>query len=330
MRTWRHQATAGDRGERLDRVIERLVPELTRSRIKRLIDEGRILVDGVARKAGHPLREGETIDVEIPPPPVATLEPETIPVAVVYEDDHILVVDKPAGLSVHPGAGRDRGTLVNALMGRGTTLSGVGAPLRPGIVHRLDKDTSGLLVVAKTDLAHRILSRDLAARRVERRYWTLVWGRPDPEHGTVDAPVGRSRKDRRRMRVQNRGGRTAVTRYRSLWTDGRVTALWIALETGRTHQIRVHLRYRGTPVFGDPIYGGRSRRGAEVAGEDRRRVREALAALERQALHAAALRFDHPLTGSRLTFHSPLPEDIRGAARRLGVPDGIVDFREEE
>jgi 23S rRNA pseudouridine1911/1915/1917 synthase len=321
---WRHRVTTAEAGERLDRLLAlrlaEALPDLTRSRIKRLVEAGRVTVDGTPVKAGHPVRAGERVEVEVPPPPAAVPEPEEIPLDVVFEDDAVVVVDKPAGMVVHPGAGRSRGTLVNALLGRGTSLSAVGAPFRPGIVHRLDKGTSGLLVVAKTDAAHRRLAAALAAREVKRRYWAMVWGAPTPETGRITGSLARSRADRRRMRVVGSGGREAVTRYRVRWSGNGVSVLVLALETGRTHQIRAHLKHRGYPVFGDPEYGGRSARGFAPPAPERSRIRAALGALDRQALHAALLAFRHPVTGAPMEFTSPLAEDIGRAAALLGVP----------
>jgi 23S rRNA pseudouridine1911/1915/1917 synthase len=321
---WRHRATTADAGERLDRFLEARLGGLSRSQIKRLADQGLLLVNGAPVKAGHPLKAGETIEVTVPPPIEPTPVPEAIPLVVVYEDDALLVVDKPAGMSVHPGAGRSRGTLVNALLGRGTPLSGLGAPIRPGIVHRLDQGTSGLLVVAKTDLAHEKLSKALARREVGRRYWALVWGRPEPERGRISAALGRSRADRRRMRVVDRGGREAATRYGVLWSDAVVSALALALETGRTHQIRVHLRHIGHPVFGDPDYGGRAGRGRAIPGDAGARVRAALGVLSRQALHAATLSFRHPVTGALLGFESEPAADLKESAALLGLPPAAL------
>ena len=327
---WRHRVSTAEAGGRLDRFLETRLDGLSRSQIKKLADQGLLLVDGTPVKAGHPLKAGETIEVSVPPPPEPTPVPEAIPLVVVYEDDAVLVVDKPAGMSVHPGAGRPRGTLVNALLGRGTPLSGLGAPIRPGIVHRLDRGTSGLLVVAKTDCAHERLSKALARREVGRRYWAIVWGRPDPERGRISAALGRSRADRRRMRVVARGGREAATRYQALWSDGTVSALALALETGRTHQIRVHLKHLGHPVFGDPDYGGRAGRHGAVPADALERVRAALAVLQRQALHAATLSFCHPVTGARLAFASEPPEDLKEAAARLGLPPSALSVNAME
>lgn len=311
--------TVGEAGGRLDRFLERTLPDLTRSKIKRLADSGLVWVSGAPAKAGHLLRPGDEVLIRIPPPPAVRPEPEEIPVLVAYEDDAILVVDKPAGLTVHPGAGRPGGTLVNALLGRGTRLSAIGAPYRPGIVHRLDRGTSGLLVVAKTDLAHRRLAAALAERRVSRTYVTIAWGMIDPQEGTIAGSLARSRADRRKMRVVRGGGRQALTRYRVLWTGDGLSVLVLRLETGRTHQIRVHLKHLGHPVFGDPEYGGRGL--GSVTAQTRDRARLALLGLDRQALHAARLAFEHPETGQPVEFYSAPPEDILDSARLLGIPE---------
>jgi 23S rRNA pseudouridine1911/1915/1917 synthase len=229
---------------------------------------------------------------------------------------------------VHPGAGNATGTLVSALLGRGIALSPLGAPARPGIVHRLDKGTSGLLVVAKTAPAHLQLARALASREIARRYWALVWGAPAEDRGRIDRPLARSRSDRRRMRVVAEGGRSAATRWDVLWRGGGVSALALTLETGRTHQIRAHLTHRGNPVFGDPEYGGRGTAG--LAEPDRVQARRALALLPRQALHAGRLELSHPATGRRMSFTSPLPEDIEGAADVMAVPPEARVLPEKE
>lgn len=320
LRRWRRRATTAEVGERLDRFVHRGLDDLTRSQVKKLVDRGLVTVDGAPAKAGHPLRDGELVEAAVPPPPEVVPQPETIPISVVYEDDEVAVVDKPAGMVVHPGAGRTSGTLVSALLGRGMTLSSLGAPLRPGIVHRLDKGTTGLLMVAKTDAAHHELSRALAAREVQRRYWALVWGAPQPETGRITGALARSRADRRKMRVVERGGREAATRYAVRWSGHGLSVVALALETGRTHQIRAHFKHRNCPVFGDPEYGGRLRRALTRPTAERDRAKAALGRLDRQALHAATLAFCHPGSGKTLVFESLLPEDIQDTVRILGVP----------
>ena len=330
MATWRHRVTEAEAGLRLDRLVERAHPAWTRSQVKKLADAGRVRVNGSPAKAGRAAWAGEEIEIQVPPPPEVIPRPETIPLTVVYEDEDVLVVDKPAGMVVHPGAGRSHGTLVSALLGRGTRLSTMGAPLRPGIVHRLDKDTSGLLVVAKTDAAHLALSRALAAHEVERRYWALVWGVPQPAEGRIAAPLGRSRTDRRRMRVVRSGGKEAATRYVVRWSGNGVSVVVLALETGRTHQIRAHFKHRGHPVFGDPDYGGRLRRVGQLRAPERERARRALAVLSRQALHAGVLAFRHPADGRKMVFESALAEDILQAAAVLDVPPRVARLPAKE
>ena len=280
------------------------VPEQSRAKIQALIDDGRVRVDGASAKASHRLRGGERIEIEIPPPPPQTLEPESIALAIVHEDDHVLVLDKPAGMVVHPGAGHPRGTLAAAVLAHAPAIAGVGGPRRPGIVHRLDKDTSGLLVLAKSPLAYESLTTQLAARTVRRVYLAVVHGRVGPPEGVVDKPIGRDPRDRTRMAVRPAGqGRRAVTRWRVLERFPQFTLVEARLETGRTHQIRVHLASLGHPVAGDIVYGGR-RRVLPVA-------------LDGLALHAATLGFVHPLGQERVEFSSPLPSRIERLLSQL-------------
>jgi 23S rRNA pseudouridine1911/1915/1917 synthase len=283
-------------GARLDRWLAERVPELSRARLQALIGDGRVRVDGRARKASHRVGAGETVEVEIPPPAAETLVPEPIALTIVFEDDAVMVVDKPVGMVVHPGAGHATGTLAAAVLAHAPGTAGVGGPRRPGVVHRLDKDTSGLLVIAKTSAAYDALSAQLAARTVTRRYRAIVHGRMSPAAGVVDKPLGRHPHDRVRMAVLPRGrGKPAVTRFTVLERFGHFSDLEVKLETGRTHQIRVHMASLGHPVAGDRVYGGRT-------------GREPLpVAFEGLALHAAALAFVHPVTQSRLEFTSPLP-----------------------
>ncbi len=285
-------------GARLDRWLTAEFPELSRARVQALIEAGHVRVDGNLRKPAHRLQGGETVEVEIPPPAPEELVPEPSPLRILYEDEHVLVLDKPAGLVVHPGAGHARGTLAAALLAHAPGIAGVGGPRRPGIVHRLDKDTSGLLVVAKSKAAYDSLVEQLARRSVSRRYWALVHGRVRPDSGVIDKPIGRHPHDRVKMAVRPVGrGKRAVTRYRVLERLAHFTLLEVSLETGRTHQIRVHLADLGHPVAGDEVYGGKRRAPLPVACEG-------------YALHAAGLAFVHPITGRRMEFTAPLPSRL--------------------
>ena len=297
-----HDLTADRGGERLDVFVARRLPELTRSRVWRLIDEGLVAVEGrPPAKAGIALDAGQRVRVTLPPPEPAVPEPEPIPLRIVYEDDDLLVVDKPAGLAVHPSRGHASHTLVNAVLAHCPELSGIGGVGRPGIVHRLDKDTSGLIIVAKNDAAHLSLARQLKERRVEKTYIALVEGRLKQLEGVIDAPIGRHPARRKKMAVVE-GGREARTRYRVLREiDGR-TLVEVRPETGRTHQIRVHFAAIGHPVVGDPVYG---------------RGRALVPSLRRQFLHAQRLAFRHPRTGERLELEAPLAEDLAQALAEL-------------
>ncbi len=323
---------ATETGERLDRVLAAHVADLSRSRLKALILAGEVTIGGrTIRDPGHRVNAGEAIAVIIPQAQPATPKAEPIPLAIVYEDDEIIVIDKPKGLVVHPAAGNWTGTLVNALIAHcGDSLSGIGGVRRPGIVHRLDKDTTGLMVVAKTDRAHRALAAQFADHGREgplsRGYLAFVWGVPDRPRGTIDAPIGRHLHARDKMAVRA-GGREAVThwevreRYRGV--DGEVVASLLAcrLETGRTHQIRVHLAHIGHPLLGDSTYGpGFLTKAARLP----KFAAGALAALGRQALHAYILRIEHPTTRESLEFHSELPADLARLRDSLGqqVPMG--------
>jgi 23S rRNA pseudouridine1911/1915/1917 synthase len=291
-------------GERLDRWLAARVPSLSRARLQSLIDAGLVLVEGRPRKAAHRLAGGERVEVSVPPPPPETLVPEHVALAIVHEDEHVLVVDKPAGMVVHPGAGHAGGTLAAAVLAHAPQVAGVGGPRRPGIVHRLDRQTSGLLVLAKTASAYEALTRQLAARTVTRRYLAVVHGRLAPDAGTIDRPIGRHPTDRTRMAVRLPGqGRRAVTLWRVLQRFPRFTLVEARLQTGRTHQIRVHLASLGHPVVGDEVYG--SRRASPVP-------------LDGHALHATELAFDHPDTGVRMNFVSPLPARMERLLSHLG------------
>lgn len=281
-------------GARLDRWLAERIPELSRAKLRALIEADLVRVNGRSRKAAHRVTPGERVEVDVTPPVAQTLEPEPIALTIVHEDEHVLVVDKPAGMVVHPGAGHALGTLAAAVLAHAPGTATVGGPRRPGVVHRLDKDTSGLLVFAKTSAAYDSLTEQLAARTVTRQYVAIVHGTVKAS-GVVDAPIIRHPRDRTRMTVAPRGkGRRAVTRYRVVERLPGFTRLELTLETGRTHQIRVHMASIGHPVAGDRIYGGRSAHPVPVP-------------LDGYALHACRLAFVHPATRSRQEFVSPLP-----------------------
>jgi 23S rRNA pseudouridine1911/1915/1917 synthase len=314
----RSLAGAEDAGVRLDRFLVSRMKEFSRSRLKQLLLGGNVRVNG--KTIGDPayrVNSGEAVELHVPPAAPARPRGEKIPLDVVFEDDALIVIDKPAGLVVHPAAGNAEGTLVNALIAHcGDTLSGIGGEKRPGIVHRLDKDTSGLMVAAKTDRAHRALAKQFADHgrtgALERGYLALVWGVPAPPRGAIDSPIGRDPRSRQRMAVRA-GGRRAVTRYELRQTfpgaDGKplLSLIECRLETGRTHQIRVHLARAGHPLLGDPLYGTGFR---TKQSQLRPQARDALAGLRRQALHAFLLGFTHPETGKPMRFESPLPADL--------------------
>ncbi len=286
-------------GRRLDRALAERLPSLSRARLQRMIEAGAVEVSGQRVKPSHRLRAGERVSGRVPEPVAAERAlPEAIPLAVAFEDADVIVVDKPPGLVVHPAAGHASGTLVNALLHHcGKSLSGIGGVLRPGIVHRLDKGTSGLIVAAKNDLAHRSLSAQFKRRSIDREYLALVRGKVSADSGSIDAPIGRHPSDRKRFSTRARRGRHAVTHWQVERRLGELTLLRVRLETGRTHQIRVHLASAGLPIAGDPVYGG-GRAATRALG------------LARQALHATRLGFEHPRSGEHLCFDSPLPEDL--------------------
>jgi 23S rRNA pseudouridine1911/1915/1917 synthase len=306
-------ATSRDSGERLDRYVTRQLPEYSRAYLQHLIDQAQILVGGRAAKPGYRLRSGDHIAVVLPPPQPAGVLPEVLPLDILYEDAHLLIINKAAGMVVHPGPGNASGTLVNALLAHCSTLSGIGGVARPGIVHRLDKDTSGAMVVAKDDGTHRGLAYQFAERQVRKLYWAIVRGAIGADRGVVDAAVGRHPVHRQKMSTHTRSGRTAVTEFRVVERFEGYTLVELCPRTGRTHQIRVHMAALGHPLLGDPIYGRSRQELAHVTW------------FRRQALHAWGLGFEHPRTGDWLERWAPLPSDmervltvLRGARHTAG------------
>ncbi len=301
---------------RVDRFLADAIGTLSRSRVKALIEAGHVARDGVTlAEPAEPVRAGARYTLALPALTPATPQPQAIPFPILFEDADLIVLDKPAGLVVHPAPGNQEGTLVNALLAHcGDSLPGIGGERRPGIVHRLDKDTSGVMVVAKTELALIRLSAAFAARDLDRAYLALCWGLPSPAGGEIEGAIGRDPRDRKRMALLTRGGKAALTRYRTLraWTGAAL--LECRLATGRTHQIRVHLAARGHPLVGDPVYLRRVPAQARLLDPA---VRAALLDFPRQALHAASLGFDHPRSGARLAFEAPLPADFQSLIATL-------------
>lgn len=287
-----------DQTGRIDKVLTSLEPEITRSQLKNLINDGHVTVNGQAVKPKYKVQAGDKISLVKPEPQSLELTPENIPLDIVYEDDDVIVVNKPQGMVVHPAPGHPNHTLVNALLYH-SPLSTINGTFRPGIVHRIDKDTSGLLMVAKNDLAHQSLAEQLRNKTNKREYLALVYGQIKEDEGTIDAPLGRNPQDRKKQAVV-KGGRHAVTHFKVMKRYDNFTLVKCILETGRTHQIRVHMKYIGHPLVGDPLYGPR-----KVIGKDG------------QFLHAALLGFKHPRTGKELVFEAPLPENFQKMLDKL-------------
>ena len=289
-------------GSRLDNFLTALLPDQSRSHVQRLIKDGRVGGPATTLRPSTPVRAGQVYTVEVPAPAAATPEPEELPLRIIYQDEDLVVVDKPAGMVVHPAAGHSTGTLVNALLHHVTDLSGIGGEMRPGIVHRLDRGTSGVMVVAKNDHAHKELSRQFSDREIDKEYIALVWGVVQAGR-RIDAPIGRDPAHRQKMSTRARRAREAVTRVIAATHYKGVSLLKVGIATGRTHQIRVHLSAIGHPIVGDSTYGGTHRRTLANL--------RAVQRLERPFLHAAHLAFTHPSDGRRVHFDSPLPPDLQ-------------------
>ncbi|HEY6468043.1 MAG TPA: RluA family pseudouridine synthase [Candidatus Acidoferrales bacterium] len=320
--------SAEDAGQRLDRFLAAQLPDLSRNRIQSLMEDGHVFVDGSAKKPSYRVAPGETIAVGLPPEPSAGVEPEPIPLDILYEDADLAVINKPAGMIVHPGVGAETGTLVAALLhhfsasgaSASTGLSSVGGPLRPGIVHRLDKDTSGAIVVARTDAAHAKLAAAFSNRLVEKIYIALLHGAPRGNSGRIDLPIARDLHRRSRMTTRRREGREARTDWRAVAHIGNFALVEADIHTGRTHQIRVHFSALGSPVVGDTVYG---------APREERIGKQTLPPLGRNFLHAARIAFAHPRTGKRLEFRAPLPAELvdylHALARATETPVAPID-----
>jgi len=301
-------------GERLDVFLSGKDVLVTRSQVKRVIDDGQVLVNGAAVKPSCRLKNGDTVMVRMEAPEECALAPEEIPLDIIYEDAHLLVVNKPSGMVVHPAAGNRSGTLVNALLFHCRDLSGIGGIKRPGIVHRLDKNTSGLMVIAKSDEAHTGLAKQFKEHLVKKIYRVLVHGTIKGDEGIIDLSIGRHPVDRKKMSTNSKRGKESLTRWRVEERYTIATLLAVRIETGRTHQIRVHLNATGYPVIGDAVYGNSKKR-IEAVKDNLLRV--ALRRLRRQALHSSELCFHHPVTGDVMDFSSPLPEDMEELCREL-------------
>ncbi len=308
-------------GRRLDAALATRLGDLSRARVRRLVEAGDVRLNGKPAKPSLAVHDGDMADVTIPDPEPAQPPAQEMPLRVMHEDEDLLVIDKPAGLVVHPGAGTRDGTLVNALLARPGSLSAIGGVLRPGIVHRLDKDTSGLMLVAKNDLSHRRLSEALASREITRVYWALALRAFRETAGAVEAPIGRHPTVRTKMGVVEHGGRAALTRWRVRENFGPFSLVECRLATGRTHQIRVHLSHIGHPVLGDDLYGGGAALAMQLCPPRDQALRTSLSAATRQMLHARELAFAHPRSGEAMHFLSEPPADMAAilAALRAGV-----------
>jgi 23S rRNA pseudouridine1911/1915/1917 synthase len=309
--------TSPNVSKRLDKFLFNELKDKSRSFIQQAISQNDIVVNNKHVKNGYKLKLNDVINVQFKSEPDFNLNPENIPLEIVFEDDFILVVDKPSGLVVHPGAGNRSGTLVNALLYYCNNLSTVGGKSRPGIVHRLDKETSGLIVVAKNDLVHQKLQEQFLSKDIHRTYNALVWGVPPTNVGEIETLITRSRKDRKKMSVSFTKGKEAITQYKLIQEFTYLSLIELKLNTGRTHQIRVHLNHSNMPVFGDPVYNGRKSQLRRLPSHLQKRGASLLKQISRQALHAKELTFIHPLTKKRMIFESQLPDDFKNILNKI-------------
>jgi 23S rRNA pseudouridine1911/1915/1917 synthase len=310
---------------RLDKFLQKEFPQYTRSFLQRLINERSISVNGEFVKAGQKLKLGDRIIITIPDPQPSSIIAEKMDLDIIYEDTHILVINKPAGLIVHPGAGNYTGTLVNGLLAHCNDLSGINGILRPGIVHRLDKNTSGLLVVAKDNQSHLRLAAQFETREISRLYIALVWGTFKEKNGQIETLIDRSNRDRKKMAVSSVKGKQAITEYKIVEEYNYFSLVQLALKTGRTHQIRVHLQHIHHPVFGDAEYGGRQKQLNRLPDNLRARGIALLKHIQRQALHAHALSFIHPVEERNVSFEVDLPPDFKVLMKKLSMTFGEID-----
>ena len=306
----------GEHRKRLDVYLTHRVENATRNKVQQAIETGMVLVNSKVRKSSYLLNPNDIIDITFPRPPRMAAEPEDIPLDILFEDASLLIINKPAGMVTHPAYGNYTGTLVNALLHHCNHLSTINTEMRPGIVHRLDKDTTGLMVVAKTDTAHSFLAKQFAQRSIDREYWAIVWGRFKSPKGTIEANLGRSKRDRKKVAVIEEG-KSAITEYEVLKEFDFLSLVRLHLKTGRTHQIRVHLAHIIHPVFGDATYGGRSATWNGLAEKKEQRAATLLKLLSRQALHAKTIGFIHPVTKEFLKFNSELPADMQAILEKI-------------
>ncbi len=301
--------------ERLDTFLSECLPDISRSQLKKLINSRQVTLNGDSSKASLKLKGGESIQVVLPAPEPINAIPEAIPLNIIYEDQHLIVVDKPAGMVVHPAVGHSRGTLVNALLHHCDDLAGIGGKLRPGIVHRIDKDTSGVMVATKNDKSHQHLAAQFKEHSIKRRYLALIHGCPDKNSGIIDQPIGRHPTQRKKMSSKAKNGKRAVTHWKVLkcYAAERLSLLELQLETGRTHQIRVHFSEMKLPLVGDPLYGSR----AKITASKDPKLKKLIDQLPGQALHARSLGFIHPFSGKYLEFSSEMPETLRNIVAYL-------------